>query len=198
MPMCYGAGTNGTLELEQALVAEDDAKRRTLIERALAGERHLLERVHALSARLRPSMLDDLGLKEAVRSLLADYEGRTGIVSHATLRFDRADVPAAVGDNLFRILQEALINVAKHSGAKEVFVNLDVTADRVALNVRDAGAGFDLERLNGRGLGILGMRERAELLGGAFTLRSDPAYGTEVSVEVPLRKSDVSGDREND
>ncbi len=104
-----------TLELEQALAAEEDAKRRTLIERALAGERQLLERVHALSARLRPTLLDDLGLREAVRSLLSDFEARTGIVSHATLRFDRLDVPAAVGDNLFRILQEALINVAKHS-----------------------------------------------------------------------------------
>ncbi len=134
-------------------------------------------------------MLDDLGLKDAVQSLLSDYERRAGIVPRIELDFQHQSVPAAVSENVYRILQEALTNVARHSRAAEVFVRLEVTPAQVALTVRDAGIGFDPAARDDQRLGLLGMRERAELLGGTFLLTAEPGKGTEVRVAMPLHET---------
>src|SRR5262249_38008023 len=97
-------------------------------------------------------------------------------------------VPPAVRANVYRILQEALTNVAKHARAAEVFVALRVTEGLVTLTVRDAGVGLGPAALDGKRLGILGMRERAELLDGTFVLKGQPGRGTEVQVTIPLPK----------
>jgi signal transduction histidine kinase len=102
------------------------------------------------------------------------------------LKFDRGDVPANVSENVYRIMQEALTNVAKHAGATEVSVSLQVNQHRIALAVRDNGAGFTPAAVEGNRLGLLGMRERAELLNGVFTVKSEPKKGAEVSVGLPL------------
>src|SRR5207245_4407254 len=157
------------------------------IQRASQETACLLDRIHESSSRLRTTLLDDLGLKDAVQNLLSEYEQRTGIVPRTELRFEHARVPAAVSENVYRILQEALTNVSKHARAPEVFVKLDVKARLVALTVRDAGAGLNSAAIDGKGLGILGMRERAELLGGNFAVKGQVGKGTEIEVTIPLR-----------
>jgi signal transduction histidine kinase len=179
------------LDLQRAGQTAESAKKDELIARALSGTGCLLERIHEISTRIRPAMLDDIGLKDAVQSLLSDFERSTGIVPRADLRVESGTVSApGVSENVYRILQEALTNVARHAQVAEVLVGLHVTADHVALTVRDAGRGFDLAGLNGRRLGILGMRERAELLGGTFDLVTELGRGTEVRVVIPILRRD--------
>jgi signal transduction histidine kinase len=175
-----------TLDLQRARQARDPVKKDDLIGHGLHGATCLLDRLHEITARIRPPILDDLGLKDAVQSLLSDYQHRTGIVPQADLRFDHHGLPAVVSENVYRILQEALNNVAKHARTSEVIVVLRVDAGRVALTVRDAGVGFPPEALDGPRLGILGMRERAELLDGSFAVESQPGKGTEIHVTLPI------------
>jgi signal transduction histidine kinase len=177
-----------TLNLQRAAQTGDREKAEGLLRHALHGAECLLERIHEISSRLRPSLLDDLGLKDAVQSLVSDYERRTGIVVRAELRFEHDAVPPAVSANVYRILQEALTNVAKHAKAPAVSIELGVTDRHVTLVVRDAGVGFARETVDGEHLGLLGMRERAELLGGSFVVKSQPGQGTEIGVQIPLAK----------
>jgi signal transduction histidine kinase len=185
--------TTVALDLQRAAQVADSKKKEELIQRASQETACLLDRIHEISSRLRPTLLDDLGLKDAVQNLLSEYEQRTGIVPRTELRFEHARVPAAVSENVYRILQEALTNVSKHARAPEVFVKLDVKARLVALTVRDAGAGFNSAAIDGKGLGILGMRERAELLGGNFAVKGQIGKGTEIEVTIPLRADENLG-----
>jgi signal transduction histidine kinase len=178
-----------TLDLQRAAQAGDNKKKDDLIHGALHGANCLLDKIHEISLRIRPTLLDDLGLKDAVQSLLSDYERRTGIVSRADLRFDSSEVPAPISENLFRILQEALTNVAKHARTKEVSVELLVSEGQASLTVRDGGVGFAPAEINGKGLGLLGMRERAELLDGEFHMRAEAGKGTEIRVSIPCLNS---------
>jgi signal transduction histidine kinase len=178
--------TSVTLDLQRAGLAVEPARKDDLIGRALRGTGCLLDRIQEISARVRPPMLDDLGLKDAVQSLLSDYERRTGIATKTDLVFAHKDVPHAVSENVYRILQEALTNVSRHARTSEVSVGLHVTLDRAVLTVRDAGIGFDPAARDGKSLGLLGMRERAELLGGTCTVAARPGQGTVVEVTIPL------------
>ncbi|HMF18168.1 MAG TPA: sensor histidine kinase, partial [Gemmataceae bacterium] len=175
-----------SLDLRRASQTPEVEKKNELVGRALSGTDSLLDRIHEISARVRPALLDDLGLKDAVQSLLSEFEHRTSIVPKTELRFDGRDVPAMVRDNVYRILQEALTNVSRHAKAAEVFVNLTVDGQKLDLTVRDPGVGFSPELLDGKRLGLLGMRERAELLDGTFSLKSEPQQGTEIRVTIPL------------
>jgi signal transduction histidine kinase len=174
-----------TLDLQRAAQA-DGAKKNDLLHQATQETRCLLDKIHEITVRIRPTLLDDLGLKDAVQSLLGDFERRTGIATRTELSFDRSDIPAPTSENVFRILQEALTNVAKHARAKEVMVNLKVTQRNVCLSVLDAGAGFAPAEVNGHGLGLLGMRERAELLDGEFQVHAESGKGTQIQVTIPL------------
>jgi signal transduction histidine kinase len=178
--------TSVTLDLQRAAQAGERQRKDDLIGRALHGARCLLDRIHEISTRLRPTLLDDLGLKDAVQSLLSDYERRTGIAVRADLSFEQASVPPPISENVYRILQEALTNVSKHARTKEVFVTLRIAGGVVVLTVRDQGVGLAPEALDGKRLGLLGMRERAELLDGAFVVKGEPGRGTEVQVTIPI------------
>lgn len=175
------------LDLERAGQTSDRQKREELIRRALCGAQSLLGQLHEISARVRPTILDDLGLKDAVQSYLFEYQRQTGIVSRTLMHFEHHNVPPVVSENLYRILQEALTNVARHARAQEVFVELRVSNGGAALNVRDQGVGFDPQTPAPRRLGLLGMRERTELLGGTFVLKAAPGKGTELQVILPLQ-----------
>jgi signal transduction histidine kinase len=176
-----------SLDLQRAAQAGSADKKDELIGRALHGGERLLECIHEISARVRPTLLDDLGLKDAVQSYLSEYEQRSGIMVRTELHFEQCQVPAVVSENVYRVLQEALTNVSKHARSPEVFVELRVDAAQVALTVRDAGVGFAPGDLDGSRLGLLGMRERAELLNGTFTVNAAPGKGTEVRVTIPLK-----------
>jgi len=178
--------TSMSLDLQRAAQGNDLARKDELIGRALRGAEAMLDGIHEIASRVRPALLDDLGLKDAVQNLLSEYEQHTGIAPTAELQFERHDFSAAVRDNIYRILQEGLTNVAKHAHAANVCVSVRTTARKLSLTIRDSGAGFAPEILDGKRLGILGMRERAELLNGTFAIQATPGQGTAIQVTVPL------------
>lgn len=142
--------------------------------------------VRELSSRLRPSLLDDLGLVAAIEWHLNDFRQRTGLTIEADLPEYEIELQESATTSLFRILQESLTNVARHSGAKNVIVKLEEENGNVVLSIRDDGKGYAESIDSGkRTLGILGMKERAAMIGGIYTIQGFPGEGTLVSVSVP-------------
>jgi signal transduction histidine kinase len=151
----------------------------------------ILKEVHDLALELRPSVLDDLGLLAALRNLRKGYEDSFHIpVDLEALGFEAERLSAEVETALFRIVQEALTNVAKHAQAHSVSVLLEHLGSSVKLIVEDDGVGFDVASVTTSNppekLGLYGMRERALLLGGTLTVESTPGMGTAIFVEIPL------------
>ena len=141
--------------------------------------------VRNLAFRLRPGVLDDLGLVDALESYTSDFEKRTGI----TCIFDHQAVLLtnnSIATTAYRIAQEALTNVARHADATHVDVEMHEDDDWLTLSVSDNGCGFNIEALNEfEGLGLAGMRERATLAGGSLEVASRPKNGTRVQFKVP-------------
>jgi PAS domain S-box-containing protein len=146
--------------------------------------------VRRISAELRPSILDDLGLGAAMEWLAHDFATRTGIECAVSVP-STVMVAAERGTVVFRICQEALTNVARHAGATHVSIDLMIDEDaRLTLEVRDNGRGITEEEIHRPdSLGLLGMRERAALLGGVVEMKGTPGQGTSVTVRVPLEGS---------
>ncbi|HXX80927.1 MAG TPA: HAMP domain-containing protein [Thermodesulfovibrionales bacterium] len=152
-----------------------------------------LDDIHHVIQNLRPSVLDDLGLGAAVKWLLDKNLSERGIQYYLTTdaemdeRFDpRVEI------TLFRIIQEAIINIARHAKAENVIVVLRTQDHSVCVDIEDDGEGFDVHSMlrytsdGGRGLGLLGMKERISLLDGKLEICSAPGSGTKISVRVPL------------
>jgi signal transduction histidine kinase len=133
---------------------------------------------------LRPRVLDDLGLGAAAEWLAARVRERSGLDVRLALEPENPELPPAMAGAVFRILQEALSNVARHAHARTAEVTVRC-GDSVEIVVRDDGAGFDPSRRSG-GFGLIGMRERARSFGGQVAVRSAAGGGTEVRVELPL------------
>ena len=148
-----------------------------------------LHEVGRLARGLHPSVLDDLGLAVAVTRHVQEFARLHGIVEDTRIEGLEADsLLPLVQNTIYRALQEALTNVARHAGARRVSVRLVRDESKVELRVRDDGAGFEPNG-NHRGLGLQGMRERAALLGGAVQLESAPGKGTTITVHFPVRRS---------
>jgi signal transduction histidine kinase len=145
-----------------------------------------IEDVRGMAFRLRPGVLDDLGLVDALEWYTADFEKRTEI----TCVFEHKNVPAlneTVSTAAYRIAQEALTNVARHASANRVEVVLKSNNGLLTLAVVDDGQGFNPPDLSeSEGLGVPGMRERATLVGGALEVHSRPQKGTQVYFKVPI------------
>jgi signal transduction histidine kinase len=139
--------------------------------------------VHAISHRLHPSKLETLGLVTTVRAHCRDLS-RTSLTTHFSEQGMPAGIPSEVSLCLFRVAEEALSNVAKHSGAREAFVTLFGTGTDVVLRVVDTGSGFAGGNGASDGLGLVSMRERVEAIGGTFTITSAPGRGTVVEARV--------------
>src|SRR5262245_19134287 len=144
-----------------------------------------LQDVRRLAVELRPKVLDDFGLLSALERLAETFQETTGIrvELEAATKGDR--FPGDVETALFRIVQEALTNVVKHAQATHVSVLLTRRPGAVAAVVEDDGRGYDPERPS-EGIGLIGMRERVELIGGRLSIESSPGSGTTVVAEVPL------------
>jgi len=144
--------------------------------------------VRSIAIRLRPGVLDDLGLVDALEWLTADFENRSSI----TCVFEHENVPAlneTVSTAAYRICQEALTNIARYAEATRVSVVLRAEKNRVSLSVRDDGKGFDTANLaESEGIGIAGMRERATLAGGNLEVMSEQGKGCHVLLKVPIEK----------
>jgi signal transduction histidine kinase len=151
------------------------------------------EEVERISHNLRPSILDQLGLSAALRATSMEFAKRTGVAVKLACVELATRLPADTELALYRILQEALKNVEKHARARHVTVSLRLRTF-VQLSITDDGIGFDqyhhaARRKGMRVLGLLGMRERATYVGGAFTVKSGPRAGTEIDVRIPLPPS---------
>lgn len=175
---------------EGALVANPQAARAALAQSRSQLEMALTE-IRKAIVDLRPSALDDLGLASAIRTYAEGRLRPAGIkLSLATSGDERrARGPAATA--IFRIIQEAVSNAAQHSAATNVRVSLDFERKEILARVEDDGSGFDPASLrqpqeSGRGLGLLGMRERAELFGGGVEIESKPGSGTSIRARMPL------------
>ena len=174
------------IDLERAQKTDDDGARKASIARAVSGTSRLLESMHRISSRIRSSTLDDLGLEAALLSFCEEFEERTGVVTSVDVDLGEVGIPEAVSNNLYRVVQEALNNVARHTTADRAQVRMWAEDGALCLLVRDEGEGFIPRATTLGRLGLLGMRERVELLGGRFRIDSEPSRGTRVEARVPL------------
>ncbi|WP_279231325.1 sensor histidine kinase [Thermus altitudinis] len=147
--------------------------------------RTAIQDVRHLSRSLRPSALDTLGLEAALKRMAEEFQERTGIRTNLLCRL-RGRLPETHETALYRVVQEALTNVARHAQARQVSVVLQQEGDEISLVVEDDGQGFPPQAQPG--LGILGMRERIELLGGRFQMESLPGLGTTLYARIPLKE----------
>jgi PAS domain S-box-containing protein len=147
----------------------------------------IIDQVRRISTELRPGVLDDLGLVAAIEWLTQEFEGRTGTTSVFASNVRDARFERNLSTAIFRILQEALTNVARHAEASRVEVRLGQEDAHLCLEVKDDGRGISQEAISDtKSLGLLGMRERARRLGGTVTVSGSRDLGTRITVEVPL------------
>jgi PAS domain S-box-containing protein len=145
-----------------------------------------VKKVRHISSELRPSLLDDLGLVAAIEWHIEEFGKRSGIDLEAHLPSVELVLPEPVKIGLFRILQESLTNVARHSGAQLVTVTLMQKENTLILMIKDNGKGFDADNTKKKTLGLLGMKERTLMIGGEYKIKGIPGQGTTVEVIVPL------------
>ncbi|HEX8732774.1 MAG TPA: ATP-binding protein [Ktedonobacterales bacterium] len=157
-----------------------------------------IDQVRRLALNLRPPTIDQLGFYPSLRSLVTTFAESTGI--ETTLRLPRQRITLAPEDTLavYRIVQEALTNAAKHAHAHCIAVTVEAIADELRVTVTDDGRGFipdslldraGRERAGGAGVGLFGMEERARLAGGALEVRSAPGHGASVTLRAPLNRA---------
>ncbi len=150
----------------------------------------LAEDVHALSRQLHPSILDDLGLVEALRSECASFSRREGVAVVYRPEHVPATLPKDIALCVYRVAQEALRNLAKHAAVNEAWVTLVATGSELLLRVQDRGVGFDREGMHSQlGLGLSSMEERVRLVEAKLSVVSAPGHGTTVEVRAPLPRS---------
>lgn len=157
----------------------------------------VLQSIRNLAQLLRPAVLDDLGLAAAVESYARRFAERTGLQLHMELPSSELHLDRPIELALYRTLQESLTNVARHASAKQVWLTLASENDHVLLIVRDDGRGLsetDQGNQEGMGLGLVGMRERAQLYDGELRIESKPGKGTQIVLRLPkrVRKGDIS------
>ncbi|HEV8632115.1 MAG TPA: sensor histidine kinase [Thermoanaerobaculia bacterium] len=144
-----------------------------------------LRETRELSRLLRPQILDDLGLEPALRWLGRTFAERNGVACDINIAGLEGRLPAELETLAFRLVQEALNNVARHAGARRTEVAARLTGDELMLAVSDDGRGFDPAAVEGDGSGLRGMRDRVELFGGRMDIASRPGEGTRILATVP-------------
>lgn len=176
---------------QRSLPPDEPARLRHSLDEASSLAVHSLETARTLSLNLRPAILDDLGLVPALRWEIDRYERRTGQTVRVETDLAGTELRPELEITLYRIIVEALTNVARHAQAGHVRLYLQVAHNQVVAGVEDDGQGFDaaawFDSPAGRqSLGLVSMRERAALLGGRLEVSSAPGHGTKVQVELPL------------
>lgn len=146
----------------------------------------IVKKVRHIASELRPSLIDDLGLVAAMEWHLDEFEKRSGVRKEGEFPDKEFQLPDSLKIGLFRILQESLTNVARHSGANKVKVTLKEFDQRLFLTIADNGKGIDESKVEKGKLGLLGMKERTKMMGGEYRIHSAVDGGTTVEVIVPL------------
>jgi PAS domain S-box-containing protein len=177
-----------SLHLEAAKSLAGEAARPDLAESARL-VRRAGARVRSLALDLRPTMLETAGLNATLRWLAEEHQQRTGVPTRVAGQL--SDVSGDLAIAVFRVVQEALTNAARHARAQHVWIEVSETEQAVEIAIRDDGVGFDVKRTqeesgDGSHLGLLGMRERVQILGGRLEVESRPQQGTRIRVSLPL------------
>lgn len=170
------------------------APQRQMVESLKQQTTTLMQELHRMSVELRPSALDRLGLAAALEQYAREFEQRYGISAEFEVEgMEQARLPAEMQINLYRIVQEALTNVARHAKASRVSVTVQGRDDALVVTIEDDGQGFNVETAKKSDrLGLFGMQERAALLGGFLQIESAPGSGTTVYVEIPFSKVETA------
>ena len=150
----------------------------------LVGE--VIQEITFLIQEIHPAALKEKGLSHALREYVFEWGNRTGATVDLELNGDCC-LPFDVEQALYRSIQEALANVARHSGADRVELMLNLQPGMVTVSLSDNGQGFD-PRLNSNGMGLRSIRERVENLGGVFTITSAPGAGTQLAIRMPVEE----------
>ena len=182
------------INVRLAALAKEAAVNTKGLDRNIARTQRLVEKsvdtVHQFARELRPAVLDDLGLIPALHSFVKIFSKRTHIHIHLKVFAGVEQLDIAKRTVFFRVAQEALTNVARHAHASRVEVSIQKLPEGICMKITDDGKSFQVDRvLHGKGskrLGLLGMRERVEMVGGTFCVESAPAEGTTVRVEIPF------------
>jgi len=164
------------------------------LNRKIARTQRLVERsvdiVHRFARNLRPAVLDDLGLIPALHSYLKGFARETGLRVSLTAFAKVEALDSSRRTVLYRVAQEALTNVARHAEASRVSVSIEKHRNDVRMQIKDDGKSFDVERAlqvrRSKRLGLLGMRERVEMVGGQLTIESAPGHGTTIEAQIPF------------
>jgi two-component system sensor histidine kinase UhpB len=188
--------------LEDALHDRPEARQQVSQVRATAHQ--TLRAIRSMSLDLRPSALDDLGLLPALRGYIKEYQQKTGIDAAFNVTGLRERYASEVETALYRIVQEALANIARHAQATKAVITMSERNDhRAHVVITDNGRGFDSLSQARRpasdgGLGLVGMRERASLLDGTIDIVSHPGKGTTITLDIPLRRAEKAGGHSHD
>ncbi len=170
---------------------QDDEEVNKKIDSIISMLNDTVKSIRRISTQLRPSILDDLGLIEALEWQTEEFEKRYGIAVNFVHSKDRLILDPTIATGLFRIFQEALTNIARHANATFVEVNLRTTGREIVLSIRDNGKGFETDSLKPqKTLGLFGMKERALMMGGHFEINNTPGQGVMISVNAPLNNQD--------
>jgi two-component system sensor histidine kinase DegS len=166
--------------------------------------RDSLQDVRKIIYNLRPMSLDDLGLVPTLQRYVLTFQEESGISVSFITKGSQPELKSVIALTVFRIIQEALNNVAKHARASNVIMQLEFLEDSLKLYVYDDGVGFDTSRLNEKneditsGFGLVSMRERVELLGGDMRLSSEPGKGTRLNIIIPFTEEEEDRDGKQD
>jgi len=174
-------GVSSNLGQDTAKVTENLRQLEHLVDSALTELQHLI-------TDLRPSHLDDLGLPATLRWYAGEVQNRVPLQIDVGITGERKALPSEINTALFRVAQEAITNTIKHAQAHNAWVYLSYNDRAIEMQVFDDGVGFNLAKLDAQGkahYGLLGMRERAELLGGTFNIDTKPGNGTKIEVTIP-------------
>ena len=171
-----------------------DPQVRKVVSECAALNQRITDEVRTLSYLLHPPLIEERGLASAIKSFVEGFSARTGIKIAIEIEVDFPRLPSEIEIALFRVVQESLANVRRHSGASRCTVALRHAAAEIILSIRDFGRGMQSEILNSQdkvslGVGILGMRERIRQLSGELEISSHENEGTLVTVHLPLQKN---------
>jgi signal transduction histidine kinase len=186
------ASLNASLEAAAGMLPTNASKIKVLLRKAQALSINILDEIHKLIYELRPTLLDDLGLVAATRWLTENNLEAEGVAAEFKVTGREARLRPQTETTLFRVIQEAVYNITKHAHAKNASIRLYFKKNGIRVRIKDNGKGFNVEEAisskdRPRGLGLLGMKERVELISGTLVIRSRPGgHGTEICIEIPL------------
>ncbi len=165
--------------------ASAESREKKQLEQISDGATNVLKLVRTISHNLRPPELDRLGLTETIRSILLTIHDATGKTLHAEIDAIDGLIEKENEINLIRILQEAVSNIERHSGATEITVHIKVEQSNIHLFIKDNGKGFAVDAVK-HGIGLAGISERVRILHGTLAITSAPVEGTTLSITMPI------------